>query len=156
MLKISRISRLPALVAGFFVAFSLVGCGNDPLQKVQVKGVVTFDGGECPESGRVTLSPLEVAEGLPTRPASGSFGPDGKFAAYSFRPGDGVVPGTYQVNVTCFDPTKVSSIPSDAQIRAASYVGKDFEPLTLNVEAGSGTLELNIDVPLGKPRKVKN
>lgn len=152
-----RSSKSLVLASAVVLVFTgLLGCSPDPLQKVQVQGTVTFDGGACPERGRVTLSPLEVPDGLPMRPASGSFGTDGKYKVFSFRPGDGVVPGKYRVSISCFDPTKVSSVPSDAQIRAASYVGESFEPKELVVEAGSGTMEFDIDAPLGKPKKINN
>lgn len=148
-------SSITVLTLAGIVSAALAGCNHDPLQKVQVTGTVTFDGGACPESGRVTFSPLEVAEGLPNRPASGSFGKDGKYRVYSFRPGDGVVPGRYSVSVSCFDPSKVSSVPNDAEILAASYVGHSFEPQELMIEAGSGTVTHDFDVPLRQPKKLR-
>jgi hypothetical protein len=129
------------------VSVGLPGCEHDPLQKVQVHGKVTFDGGACPGPGRVTFSPMEVPEGLPMRPGSGSFAADGAYQAMSFRPGDGLVPGKYQVGVACFDPSKLSGAPSDAEFRDASYVSEDFSPPELVVEPGSGVLEFNLDVP---------
>jgi len=133
---------------GAALAFCLVlaGCDSDPLQKVQVRGTVTFDGGPCPGAGRVTFSPIEVAAGLPVRPATGSFNADGVYAAMSFRPDDGLVPGKYLVGVACFDPSKLSGSPSDAEYHNASYVSEDFKPKVLVVEAGSGVMEFNLDV----------
>jgi hypothetical protein len=126
----------------------LVGCNNDPLRKVSVHGTVTFDGEVCPGAGRVTFSPVEVAEGMPNRPAAGKFYEDGKYEAMSFRPGDGLVPGKYSVGVACFDPAKLSGAPGDDDYRKASLVGESFEPLELIIKAGSGPVEFNIDVPL--------
>jgi hypothetical protein len=135
------------LPAVFVFCLALPGCDSDPLQKVQVRGTVTFDGGQCPGDGRVTFSPTAVAEGLPIRPATGSFSTDGVYEAMSFRPGDGLVPGKYLVGVACFDPSKLSGAPSDAEYHNASYVSEDFRPLELVVEAGSGAMEFNLDVP---------
>ena len=87
---------------------ALAGCNHDPLKKVHVHGTVTFDGGTCPGAGRITFSPMEVAAGIPRRPASGKFQEDGKYDAMSFRPGDGLMPGKYSVGVACFDPSKLS------------------------------------------------
>lgn len=124
----------------------LPGCENDPLKKVQVRGTVTFDGGPCPEEGRVTFSPVEIPEGLPKRPAIGGFNTDGAYEAMSFRPGDGIVPGKYKVAVACFDSSKLSGAPSDAEYRNASYVSEDFEPLELVIEPGSSAITFDIDV----------
>ncbi len=127
---------------------ALAGCDYDPLKKVHVHGTVTFDGGTCPGAGRITFSPVEIAAGLPRRPASGKFQEDGKYEAMSFRPGDGLIPGKYSVGVACFDPSKLSGAPSDDEFRKASLVGKSFQPLELVVEPGSDSVEFNIDVPL--------
>lgn len=131
------------------VATSLIlsGCDYDPLKKVNVSGTVTFDGGPCPGPGRVTFSPIEVAEGAPKRPAVGGFKADGSYEAMSFRPGDGLVPGTYMASVACFDSSKLSGSPSDDEFRNANYVSEDFKPVELIVEAGSGSIEFDIDVP---------
>lgn len=130
----------------------IAGCNNDPLKKVHVSGVVTFDGQSCPDSGRVVFSPVEIPEGLPRRPAFGSFKQDGAYEATSFRPGDGLVPGKYLVGVTCYDNSMLPGAPSDADIARASYVAGDFEPIDFVVEPGSGSAELNIDVPLRRPK----
>ena len=127
------------------------GCNKDPLQKVEVHGTVTFDGQACPGPGRLTFSPIEVAEGLPHRMGFGKFETDGKYAATSFRPGDGLVPGRYSVGVACFDASMLSSAPGDQEYRRASYVNEDFQAPELVVEPGSGPVEYNLDVPLRKP-----
>lgn len=129
------------------IALIALGCQDDPLAKVRVHGIVTFDGGPCPAAGRVTFSPIEVANGAPRRPAAGVFETDGAYEAMSFRPGDGLIPGKYLVGVACFDPAKLSGAPSDQEFMAASYVADDFQPAELIVEPGSGPIEFNFDVP---------
>ncbi len=142
-----RYSRRHSLGVVLVFCLVLAGCDSDPLQKVQVRGTVTFDGGPCPGAGGVTFSPIEAAEGLPVRPATGRFNADGVYAAMSFRPDDGLIPGKYLVGVACFDPAKLSGSPSDAEYHNASYVSEDYKPKELIVEAGSGTIEFNLDVP---------
>ena len=138
------------VVAAVAACVALPGCDNDPLKKVKVQGTVTFDGGPCPASGRVTLAPVEIPAGLPNRPAMGAFKTDGKYEAMSFRPGDGVVPGTYLVTVACYDRSKLSGSPGDAELERASYVSEEFEPEELVIEPGSVSITFDIDVPKRK------
>jgi hypothetical protein len=135
----------------FLLVGAVLGCSRDPLQKVNVHGKVTFDGQACPGSGRLTFAPIEVAAGMPNRMGSGKFDTDGEYAASSFRPGDGLVPGRYNVGVACFDSSMLSGAPGDDEFRRASYVREDFKPPELVVESGSGPIEFNIDVPLRDP-----
>ncbi len=148
-IKIDKTFRVAGCIL-FALVFVSLGCKTDPLKKVQVTGKVTFDGKACPGPGRITFSPTEVAEGLPLRPASGEFQEDGIYTATSFRPGDGVVPGTYRVSVACYDASMLSGAPGDAEFKKASYVGDGFQSQELVIEPGSGPIEFNLDVPLRK------
>ncbi len=142
--SISRPCIRPSLAIGF-VLIALVGCGRDNgLQIVPVSGKVTFAGGPCPAAGTVTFTPLEVAAGLPRRPASGTFHEDGTFFVTSFKKGDGLIPGRYKVTVSCD-----SGLPdprSPDPWGDVSYVAKGYEPPELVVEAGSDPIEVNYDV----------
>ena len=123
----SRVFRRAGIAVFLLVSSCLLcGCEGDPLKKVQVTGNVTFDGGACPGPGRITFTPTAVAEGLPRRPASGAFEVDGAYVATSFRPGDGIVPGTYLVSVACYEPSMLSGAPGDDRFRAASFVAEEF------------------------------
>jgi hypothetical protein len=128
----------------------LAGCGGELLPLVPVSGVVTFDGGECPGPGNVTFQPLEVAAGLPNRPASGKFDRDGRYSVTSFQPGDGLLPGRYQVAVTCYSglPNPKSRDP----FGDVNHVPEDFRPDDLVVEAGSSPVQLDLNVP---PKKLR-
>ena len=137
----------------FLVTAALMGCQDDPLKKVQVHGKVTFEGKACPAPGRITFSPIEIGDGLPRRPASGKFETDGLYEAFSFRPGDGVVPGKYKVVVGCYEGSMLHGAPSDDDYRAASYVADEFEAQEIVIAAGSKPIEFNIDVPLRTPKK---
>ena len=127
------------------------GCGRGHgLPMVPVSGRVTFAGGPCPAAGNVTFTPVEVASGLPRRPGSATFYTDGEFAVTSFRKGDGLIPGRYEVAITCYSglPDPWSRDPWGD----VSYVPSDFRPQELVVEAESDPIELNYDVP---PKKKK-
>ena len=45
----------PCSLALALTALAVAGCNNDPLKKVPVRGVVTFDEGSCPAPGRVVF-----------------------------------------------------------------------------------------------------
>jgi hypothetical protein len=84
------------------VAASAAGCGHDHPELVPVRGKVTLDGGPWPKDGFVNFTPTEPAKGLPRKPGSGRFGPDGAFVV---RTGEyeGLLPGEYRISVTCWE-----------------------------------------------------
>lgn len=124
--------------------FVFAGCDDNPM--VSVRGKVTFDGQACPGPGRIMFTPIEAAAGMPTRPASGAFSTDGVYEAGSFKPGDGLYPGRYQVGVACYDSSKLSGAPSDADFRKANYVSDNFQPPELLIEEGSAAMQFDLDV----------
>jgi len=127
-----------------------VGCGGDRLPLVPVSGRVTFDGGPCPRNGTILFVqvPGTGVAGMPNRPARAAFGTDGRFAATSFTDADGLLPGRYQVTVSCLDGEPGPDRPRE-QI---SFVPLDYRPEELVVAAGQGAIEVNFDVP---PKKKK-
>lgn len=135
------------------VALAALGCGGNGLPVVPVRGTVTFDGGPCPAAGGLTFTPLEVAEGLPKRPGIASFGEDGTFIVTSFREGDGLVPGRYQVNVSCDSGLPNPSSPDPWG--DVSYVAKDWQPPELVVDKGSGGMTVTYDVKKKQPRQAR-
>ena len=98
-------ARFFAALATTVIATS-IGCGDRGLGIVPVSGSIAFPEGQTPQHGTVYFRPKEVAEGLPTRPASGNFTSDGVFHATSYDPDDGLVPGAYSVLVECFQETE--------------------------------------------------
>jgi len=97
-----RRSPLGALCVGLCV---VAGCG-DSHGLVSVRGRVTFGGGDPPVPGVLYFVPDgPPATGADTRTTpragSASFGTDGRFRAMTFRDGDGLRPGTYEVRVEC-------------------------------------------------------
>lgn len=130
---------LPALA----LCLSSPGCGGSGVKTINVAGKVTFDGGPCPASGYVYFSPLSVSEGLPRRPVCAPFDTDGNFTLTSFRPGDGIVPGTYRVRLECWKIRPTDSVPG------VSYIPADFTPPDVTIAPdASGTVAVAIDVPV--------
>lgn len=119
--------------AAIFVlsAVSSIGCGGRGIETVPVRGVVEFPEGQAPTKGTVYYRPLEVAEELPHKPANGNFAGDGKFEVTSFKPGDGLVPGTYSVLVECYK-----------QADDGSWLKTEFEEENLTVESGTRRVEV--------------
>ena len=142
--RVARILTTFTVLASVFV----IGCGGNGLPMVAVSGRVTFNGGECPAPGTVEFIPIEATEGLPSRPAVGAFGTDGRFEVTSFDPGDGLLPGKYKVSVTC--QTGVPDINSKDPWGDITHIDPSYEPEELIVERGSSALTLELDVPRKK------
>ena len=130
-----------------------VGCGSDRnLPLVPVSGVVTFSGGPPPTGGTVIFSQLAGTgiKGLPNRPGRAKFGADGTFTATTFEPGDGLLPGKYQVSIECADGIPQFGVDWDT----ISFVPSTYQPPELVVEEGKGPIEVSYDVP-PNPKKRK-
>ena len=141
-----RLVAKTLLIVGLVVIAS--GCGEKGLGLVPVSGKVTFAGGAPPAEGVITFTPIKVQEGLPSRPGTGAFDKQGDFQVASFKPGDGLLPGTYYPKVTCWMGKPNSSDPSSFE--RLNYVPKDFEAPPVVVDASKGKVEIAIDVPKKK------
>jgi hypothetical protein len=128
---------------------ALTGCGgSNPITK-QVRGTITFEGAPPPKIGKITLAPIEVAQGLPKRPASGDFDEAGAFTLTTFQPGDGIIPGRYSANILCWREP-----PTLATRLSANYVPPTFQPeFTVEVD-GEEPVEIHINVPKMQQGKV--
>lgn len=131
-----------AILAGGFLLS--VGCGGNGLPMTPVSGKVTFDGGPPPAAGRITFTPSEITDDLPRRPGLGRFGTDGEFVVTSFREGDGLVPGTYEVKVSCL--SGLPDVTKRDATAALSYVAPGFQPEPVIVTRGRA-VEVAFDVP---------
>ena len=124
------------------VGLLMGGCrASDLPATVYVEGTVTFADGPCPGPGMIRFLPLSVAPGAPRRPGRASFEADGYFRVTSFRPGDGLVPGTYRVLLECWEVEPAQGRPG------VSYLTDDFQHPDLVVEGDHGPITLDIDVP---------
>jgi hypothetical protein len=119
-----------------------IGCGQSHLPEMRpVHGVVTFDGQSCPGPGEIRFMPVEVNTGLPRRPARAAFNTDGRYQATSFSEGDGLVPGTYRVQIECWQQEPSQGTPG------ISYIDEDYTAPDLTVPADAQNVEQNYDVP---------
>lgn len=142
MIKSLRLLLVPCLFA--------LGCGDgNKFPMVQVTGTITFDGQACPADGNVGFVSIVADPGMPRRSGRGVFGADGKYTAQSFNPGDGLIPGRYTVRVNCLSGP-ITERMGDRQIRALSYVAPGFKWPELEVKAGGGPIQFDLDVPLKK------
>ncbi|MEM7313560.1 MAG: hypothetical protein AAF497_10460 [Planctomycetota bacterium] len=95
----------------------LAGCGSGGIKTVPVKGRVTLDGGKWGRAGLIFFTPAEPAEGYPRRPGMADFDTDGNFVAQTFKPGDGLIPGRYVVNLECWEvPPTMGGPPAKSYI----------------------------------------
>lgn len=126
----------------------LVGC-DQGLPTVPVTGQVTFNGGPPPADGTITFMPVEAKPGMPRRPGSGQFNStESGFEVTSFKPGDGLVPGRYAVNISCYTSPPTSARPETFVTNNA--VPENWKPEELVIEEGSDDVEVNYDVPAKK------
>ena len=123
----------------------LTGCGPQRPGMVRVRGQITFDGQPPPAEGMVFFAPETTAPGRPIRPGRARFGRDGAFVVTSFDEGDGLVPGTYRVQVECWKKVPMMNEPGQ------SYVADPYEPAAVEVPTDARVVEVPLDVPLAKP-----
>jgi hypothetical protein len=84
--------------------------------------------------------------GLPAKPGTAQFDTDGKFVVTSFSEGDGLLPGTYGVSISCIkDYQNLGANPDAVAVR--DYVPEGFRPDDLVVKEGQEPIEVNYDVP---------
>ena len=125
------------------VALALVGCSSDATKPVE--GIVLLDGKPLPHA------PIQFVPQGQGRDATGETDENGRFAMSTFKPRDGVLPGSYKVVISpplgTPDPTQYAS--ADEAMAAASrpqkkssqpafpqkYARLDQTPLTQNVPA---------------------
>jgi hypothetical protein len=121
------------------------GCGPDGLATVPVSGSITFGGAAPPAKGSIAFSPISVEHGMPRRPGTAEFDIDGRFAATSFREGDGLLPGRYRAIVSCWTGEPSNSDPkSFEQLNA---VPKSYVPEEFTLESGGEPVTLSLEVP---------
>ncbi len=141
--SLSRIARVVRAVAILTVVAA--GCGKDGLPLVAIDGQITFDGKAPPKPGNIVFASVKPAPGLPSRPGDAAFGVDGKFTVTSFVDGDGLLPGTYQANVTCWRRP-----PTLQTVRSANLVPETFHPQVV-IPADVEKFVLTLDVPIAGP-----
>ena len=130
-----------ALFSCFFTVIS--GCWSSGVETVPVQGRITFNDGPCPAAGGVYFTPISKSDDFPARPASGLFKTDGNFVVSSFKPGDGLVPGTYRVRIVCWQKQ-----PDPVVGGGISYVPASYKPPELVIKSGTrSTVEVTYNIP---------
>jgi hypothetical protein len=142
----SRAILLAASFCGLALLIVSPGCGSGKPGIVPVSGTVTLDGGPMPAEGTVWFTAVESAPGFPMRPAVGDFGPDGKYQAKSWEPGDGLMPGKYKVWVACYKVPPTMGGPPPVSHLPRKYAGTATSGLELTVESGSDPVTYDIDL----------
>ena len=93
-----------------------------------VGGTVTLDDGKPVTKGVVVF---ERTEGGPPITARGEIKPDGSYQLSTYRPGDGVPPGKYRVQLNPLDlsevPDEEKQLPFDAKYLKFETSGLEYE-----------------------------
>lgn len=99
-----------------------------------------------PGAGDLTFVPVQVGEGFPMRPAKAEFGPDGAYSAQSYKPGDGLYPGTYRVLVSCWEVPPTPDGPPAKSFIARRFQSRADSNLEVKVDAAMESVDFPIDV----------
>jgi hypothetical protein len=127
-----------------FVLLSASGCQEAGVPLVPVEGKVTYGGGDWPQRGNLYFAVKEPATDMPRKPGTAVLNIDGTFKAKTFVDGDGLVPGTYSVNIECWkEPPSMG--PQASQ-------GISYVPEKHRSGATSGFL---IEVPMDAKEPIK-
>lgn len=126
-----------AAVCGF--AAALPGCGGGP-KMAPVTGRVSYPDGSPVVAGKVLLVPDD-----PTAPSAvAELEPDGSFAAFTDRPGDGARLGTYKVSVQPPGDDYSAKNPRPIDLKYEDPATSGF---TVTVEDKPNTLDLTVTRP---------
>jgi hypothetical protein len=123
----------------------LAGCSDGGLETVPVYGKVSFAGRNAPDACRLYFQPIK-SESI-SRPASTTADADGSYEAKAFRDSDGLMPGTYKVQVSYFDLKPGANPDLDT-----SYTESTYDAGELVVDSDEGEIERNIEVPMKTPQ----
>jgi hypothetical protein len=130
-------SRLAQALAGMALFGSLAGCGAG-LQPV--RGKVTLPDGKPAAGSQVVFEGTEAGKKVSAR---GDVGPDGSYVMSTFKPGDGVPPGKYKVQVN--PPPMVNAEGPYVSPFHAKYSNLETSGLEFEVKRG-GTNDFPIQV----------
>jgi hypothetical protein len=89
------------LLGALAILAGITGCGKG-LGMVHVRGKVTYKDGSAPKGGAraIRFEPAQDTTAEVRKAAAGEIGTDGSFEMFTKRPGDGVIPGKYNVTFT--------------------------------------------------------
>jgi hypothetical protein len=146
------------LIASLVLGASLTGCNSKGL--VPVEGRVTFVGKDPQTVGYLYFVPREMSTDKlqdRTGPLTGTaqFGLNGFFRGTTFRDGDGLRPGTYEVRLQCEGRPAGHLSPEQAHdAPRRSLVPRGFAAPDLVVPtSGPRPVRYDLDVPAERPRQ---
>ena len=140
-----KFKKLFSAVGMLVLLTTAIGCG-DGRGLVDVRGTVTLEGEPMPFAGTVRFLPKSTPTGIPRRAATGRFDTDGTYEAYSFKPGDGVYPGTYAVTVECWEVMPSMSGPAAVNAIDPKYQNPGTSEFEFVVESGESEMTFDIDL----------
>ena len=126
----------------------VAGCSDSGVKTVPVYGQVAFVGRDFPTICRLYFRPTQT-ESI-NRPSSTVTEPVGTYEVKAFRDSKGLVPGTYEVQVSYFD-LKPGANPD----LETSYVESAHDAGELVVDANADEVEHNIEVPANSGRAAR-
>ncbi len=132
-----RTGSLLLLASGLLVSF---GCSRGGPETIPVFGKVTFEGREPPEACRVFFRPVEGAAAA--RPAVAQAERDGAYEAKAFKDAEGLLPGSYSLNVSYIDIK-----PGTDPTIESNWITQNFDAGELVVSADADEVQYDITVP---------
>ena len=135
-----KIHQVNLLLIGCLGPMVLLGCGSGGPETIPVFGTVTFEGRERPEACRLFFRPIESTGAA--RPAVSQTAEDGTYEVKAFKNAEGLLPGTYSLNVSYID-VKPGADPSVE----SNWISQSFDAGEVSVPADSDEVEHNITVP---------
>jgi hypothetical protein len=159
MIVLHGCRRATAALAGAALVLVL-GCGGDDgyAKRFPVSGTVTLQGQPL-EKGQIRFTPVDNAQ---ARAAAGQI-ESGNYSLTTVTPGDGAIPGTYQVTIVSREvdkdvmtktSAKVGGLPLPTDVMKAIKTSKRLVPskyelastsgLKANVKAESNTIDFDL------------
>lgn len=132
-------------IAALFTAVFAGGCGEGT---VSVSGRVTYNGGSWPKPGVIHFLPEEPDPDYPSRPGSGQFDTDGQFTVSTYKPGDGLFPGTYSIAVECWlEPPSLEKSSAGRSAAPPKYQSGRTSDLKVTIEPDKPRRDLELNIP---------
>lgn len=128
---------------GFVMAASVVamGCGDGRPQRLPVSGIVKIDGVPVTK-GFITFVPDNG------RSASGDIDSQGRFTLSSYKPGDGVIQGTHNVEIIAREAVTETTARWHAPKK---YTDHKTSGITVEIDEPTSDVEINLTWDGGKP-----
>ncbi len=122
------------------------GCSKGPPRPTLVKGRITFNGGKWPGKGMIYFNPLAGVEGFPRLPGTAEFDLDDNIVARTTKPGDGLMPGKYNMRIACWKVVPTMEKPDGVSYLIPKYSDPALSGLEATVPANVEICELALEV----------